>query len=94
MADSPCTLLSDEAVALLSERHPTIELWKHQYKPGGPDQVAFTLPVSAARSFLSDPEVLPAIRLFNLRLMQKGACIYSRYHCMDLADRLIRIQPV
>lgn len=90
MADSPFVSLSDEAVALLFERHPTVGLWDHQYKPGGPDQVAFTLPASAARSFLSDPEVLPAIRLFNLRLMQKGACIYSRYHCMDLADRLTR----
>jgi hypothetical protein len=89
MADSPFVPLSDEAIALLFERHPTVGLWEHQYEPGGPDQVAFTLPMSAARSFLSDPDVLPAIRLFNLRLMQKGACIYRRYHCMDLADELV-----
>jgi hypothetical protein len=65
MADLPFTLLSDEVVALLFECHSTIVLWEHQYKPGGPDQVAFTLPVSAAQSSLSDPEVLSAIRLFK-----------------------------
>jgi hypothetical protein len=89
MADSPFTLLSDEAVALLFERYPTLEVTEHRYKPGGPDQVNFALPASAAGSFLSDPEVLPAIRLFNLRLMKKGPCNFGRYHCMDLADRLI-----
>lgn len=91
MADSPFVPLSDEAQALLFERHPTVELWEHQYKPGGPDQVAFTLPVADARPFLSDPVVLPAIRLFNMRLMKKGPCNFARYHCMDLADRLVDV---
>lgn len=66
MANSPFTLLSDEAVALLFERHPTLEVTEHQYKPGGPDQVNLALPASSAGPFLSDPEVLSAIRLFNL----------------------------
>jgi hypothetical protein len=89
MADSPFTPLSDEALALLFERHPTIEVREHQYKPGGSDQINITLPARAAGPFLSDPEVLPAIRLFNLRLMKKGPCNFGRYHCMDLADRSI-----
>lgn len=89
MADSPFTLLSDEAVALLFERHPRLEVTEHQYKPGGPDQVNLALPASSAGPFLSDAEVLSAIRLFNLRLMKKGPCNFGRYHCMDLADRLI-----
>ena len=91
MADSPFVPLSDEAQALLFERHPTVELWEHQYKPGGPDQVAFTLPVADARPFLTDPEVLPAIRLFNLSLMKKGPCNFARHHCMDLADKLVDV---
>ncbi len=89
MADSPFALLSDEALALLFEHHPTVEVTQHQYKPGGPDQVNFALPAPAAGPFFSDPEVLPAIRLFNLRLMKKGPCNFGRYHCMDLADALI-----
>jgi len=89
MADSPFTPLSDEAVALLFERHPALGVTDHKYRPGGPDQVNFTLPVATARPFLSDPAVLPAIRLFNLRLMKKGPCNFGRYHCMDLADELV-----
>jgi hypothetical protein len=89
MADSPFTPLSDEALALLFERHPSIEVKEHKYKPGGPDQINIVLPARAAESFLADPEVLPAIRLFNLRLMKKGPCNFGRYHCMDLADRLV-----
>ena len=92
IADSTFIPLSDEAVALFFERHPTLGVTNHQYKPGGPDQVNFTLPVAAARPFLSDPEVLPAISLFNLRLMQKGPCNFGRFHCMDLADRIISTQ--
>lgn len=93
VADSPFTLLSDETLALLFERHPALEVMDHKYGPGGPDQVNLTLSLAAVRPFLFDPEVLPAIRLFNLRLMQKGACNFGRFHCMDLADRLIPIQP-
>lgn len=51
MADSPFTLPSDEAVALLFERHPALEVREHQYKPGGPDQVNFALPTSSAGPF-------------------------------------------
>lgn len=92
MADSPFASLPDEAVASLFERHPALGVTDHQYKPGGPDQVNFTLPVASAQLFLSEPEILSAIRLFNLRLMQKGACNFGRFHCLDLADGLIACQ--
>ena len=91
MADSPFTLLSDEALALLFERHPTLEITDHKYKPGGSDQVNLVLSLAGAQTFISDPEVLSAIRLFNLRLMKKGPCNFARYHCMDLADRLVDV---
>jgi hypothetical protein len=71
MADSPFTLLSDEALALLFGRYPAIEVTEHQYEPGGPDQVNLALPAPAAGPLLSDPEVLSAIRLFNLDSIRK-----------------------
>lgn len=89
MADSPFTLLSDEALALLFERHPSLEVIDHKYSPGGSDQINLVSPLADAQTFISDPEVLPAIRLFNLRLMKKGPCNFARYHCMDLADKLV-----
>ena len=91
LADSPFTLLSDEALTLLFERHPSLEIVDHKHSPGGPDQVNLVLPLADAQIFIYDPEVLPAIRLFNLRLMKKGPCNFARYHCMDLADKLVDI---
>lgn len=91
MADSPFTLLSDKALALLFERHPSLKATDHKYSPGGSDQVNLVLPLADAQTFISDPEVLPAIRLFNLRLMKKGPCNFARYHCMDLADRIVDV---
>lgn len=89
MADSSFAPLSDEALDALFQRHPAVELREHRYKPGGSDQTNFLLPAAVAVPFFSDPEVLPAIRLFNLRLMKKGPCNFGRYHCMDLADELV-----
>jgi hypothetical protein len=91
VADSPFTLLSDEALTLFFERHPALEVTDHGYGPGGPDQVNLALPLAEAKTFISDPEVLPAIRLFNLRLIKKGPCNFARYHCMDLADKLVDV---
>lgn len=91
MADSPFTLLSDEALDLLFERHLSLGTTDHKYSPGGSDQVNLVLPLADAQIFISDPEVLPAIRLFNLRLVKKGPCNFARYHCMDLADKLVDV---
>ncbi|MDQ5826571.1 MAG: GIY-YIG nuclease family protein [Chloroflexota bacterium] len=70
--------------------HPSVSVDHHAYAPGGPDQtrlVAFGS--SALQRLLEDERIIRAIRLFNLRLMKKGPCAFSRYHCMDLADRLL-----
>lgn len=57
--------------------------------PGGQDQTNLYVVDSEIDRFLDNPAVLKAIRTFNLRLMRKGPCAYGRYHCLDLADRLL-----
>ena len=89
LADSLFERLSDEALNSLIERYQIV-IFDHQYKPGGVDQINLQIPLAAAQAFIIDPDVLPSIRLFNLRLMKKGPCNFGRYHCMDLADRLIQ----
>ncbi len=74
----------------LLKRHPTLRQIDHRYAPGGEDQTNVEVKgVRAAKELLADEDILQGIRLFNLRLMQKGPCTYGRYHCMDLADRLV-----
>ena len=60
------------------------------YEPGGQDQVHLVAPIETALRFLEREEFLHAARLFNLRLMRKGPCVYARHHCFDLADEVIR----
>jgi hypothetical protein len=75
----------------LLEKYPSLELEDHSYQPGGQDQINIRITdVSEVLNFIHDPEILPAVRLFNLRLSKKGACVYSRYHCLDLADKLVQ----
>jgi hypothetical protein len=67
-----------------------VSLINHQYKPGGQDQVnVYVEELGNVLNVLHNPYILEAIRLFNLRLMRKGANWYYRYHCFDLADRLL-----
>jgi hypothetical protein len=49
-------------------------------------------PAATAKAFIVDPGIVTAIRLLNLRLMKKGPCVYGRFHCMDLADRVVGIE--
>lgn len=61
-----------------------------KYVPGGQDQVNLNCSnIAAAMQLMDDPAILSAIRLFNLRLMRKGPSPSSRYHCLNLADRLV-----
>lgn len=63
---------------------------RHIYRPGGADQICLeTTSPEQALAMLADRRIVRAIRLFNLRLMQKGPCVYSRYYCLDLADHLV-----
>ena len=90
LARSPLVEALDNRESPLLKRHPTLRYIDHRYVPGGQDQTNYYLRgARAAKEFLADEDVVRAIRLFNLRLMQKGPCTYGRYHCMDLADRLV-----
>jgi hypothetical protein len=62
----------------------------HFYQRGGPDQ--FLIEVTGlddALKLLNDDKVIQAIKTFNLRQMQKGATVYGKYHCIDLAKLLL-----
>lgn len=89
MALSPLTQLFGNDLGLLFRQYPLVAHIGHQYKPGGQDQTSFEIPVVVARSFLTEPAIISAIRLLNLRLMKKGPCNWGRFHCMDFADAII-----
>ncbi len=66
------------------------ELDEHKYVPGGDDQVHLIFKTSKnALTALQNSDVQKAIRKFNLNLMRKGRCAYGRYHCFDLADKVL-----
>ncbi|MBA3785978.1 MAG: hypothetical protein H0X15_10675 [Acidobacteria bacterium] len=91
LALSPLEEAFGESLSLLEEKFPFLEATENFYEPGGQDQINLIVQgADSAKTFMQQREIISAMRLFNLRLMKKGACIYSRYHCMDLADRLIR----
>lgn len=70
-------------------RHRHLARYEHRYTPGGQDQLQIQVPASVAQRLVVDGNFWPALRLFNLRLMQKGPCTYGRYHCFDLADQIL-----
>jgi hypothetical protein len=60
----------------------------HHYVSGGSDPFNLTVDtVEEAMRILDDEPILKAIRLFNMRLCQKGRC----NNCFDLADELLDI---
>ncbi|HRF61155.1 MAG TPA: GIY-YIG nuclease family protein [Fimbriimonadaceae bacterium] len=86
LSDSPFYEISEREVVDLIDR---LEIWHedHWYKPGGPDQVNVGCDgVENALRVLSDPLMVRAMRLMNLRLMKKGPTYYSRAHCFGLVD--------
>jgi hypothetical protein len=90
LALTPLEQVFGQKLTGLRRRYPNIWIDNHQYKPGGPDQVNLGIEnTDMALELIKDDDILRAIRLFNLRLMKKGACVYSRNHCLSLADRLI-----
>jgi len=76
--------------AELDKKYPSMALTDLTYVPGGADQQCIVVGESDIMELLDDTLVLDAMRDFNLRLMQKGGCIYNRYHCFDLADKALR----
>jgi hypothetical protein len=90
LALSPLEKTFGESLSWLLNKFPSLETTDHFYEPGGQDQIHLIIQgAKSAETFLQQKEIISAVRLFNLRLMKKGACVYRRYHCMDLADRLI-----
>lgn len=89
LAESLFEKLSDKKWNALFDKYSSLKAYAHAYEKGGSDQ--FNLEVSANdfERFIQDPKVLPAIRLFNLRLMKKGTCVRKNNHCLDLADKLV-----
>ncbi len=76
----------------LRGRYRFLEVSDHRYKPGGQDQFKLTsYGAGNTLRLLNDPSILAAMRVFNLRLMRKGACNFGRNHCLDLADRLVDV---
>jgi hypothetical protein len=90
LASSPLEAAFGESLEGLFTKFPDLEWTEHFYEPGGQDQINLVLEdPQQALALMDDIDIVKAIRLFNLRLMKKGPCTYSRYHCMDLSDRLI-----
>jgi hypothetical protein len=92
MARSPLEKEFGSELSRLFARHPAVDLIDHRYWPGGRDQTSLEVPITAARTFMADPAIITAIRLFNLRLMKKGPCFFGRFHCLDLADKVLPSQ--
>lgn len=66
------------------------EITDHKYVPGGDDQINLVFKTSqCALTALQNTGIQEAIRKFNLGLMRKGRCQYGRYHCFDLADKML-----
>ncbi|MCZ7544068.1 MAG: hypothetical protein M5R40_11310 [Anaerolineae bacterium] len=74
------------------EESPDLEVFvtSSPLKAGGQDQVFVSVAGwNNAMVLTGIPYFLTAVRKFNRSLMKKGPCSSGRYHCMDLADRLI-----
>ena len=57
---------------------------------GGADQIVLRVfSQKDALALLSDPAMIRAARRFALNLARLGRTPYGRYHCWDLADRLV-----
>ncbi len=77
-------------LASLKRKYTGLVVRDHKYKPGGDDQICLSFPYnSELKSFLKEPAISIAIRTMNLRLMRRGANIYSASHCPQLVDLVL-----
>lgn len=75
----------------LFEIFPNLIIEDQRYEPGGQDQIRLIVSTAdEALRLLQFPEVRKAIRLLNLRLMQRGPSNWGQNHCLDLADAILR----
>ena len=70
--------------------YPSAYISKSNYQAAGPDQLSIEFDkLEEMIKALRQKPVQYAAKVINLRLMRKGATIQHRYHCFDLADRLL-----
>jgi hypothetical protein len=89
LSKSPFEKLSDKKWIALFVDYPSLEGFNHAYEKGGQDQFNLKVSENDFGKFIQDQRILPAIRLFNLRLMKIGVCVRKNNHCLDLADKLV-----
>ena len=93
LAQSPLQAAFGESMDFLPQAFPTLQETDDVFEPGGHDQMHLkVLGLGEVARFLEQKAVIATIRLFNLRLMKKGASVYGRYHCLDLADKLLSVE--
>lgn len=76
----------------LKHLFPSLEFTDIVYKTGGQDQINAVLSIQEFEEFLYHPPVSDAIKAFNIRLMRKGGCVFSRYHCFAFADDVLNLE--
>lgn len=74
----------------LKAKYKTLSFGDIVYESGGQDQQQLIIEDIEFLDFLYDKPISDAIKEFNLRLLRKGGCIFSRYHSFDLADEAVR----
>lgn len=75
---------------LLRTCYPTLEILEREWRAGGSDQACVRIDdVPSILRFISDPDVIPALRLFNLRLAKRGACPWARSHSFELISDIL-----
>ncbi len=79
-----------EQDASLGCAFPDLEISEHAYQPGGHDQLNLVIPCEELDDLMDRESVRVAVRMFNHRLMKKGPCLFSRFHCLDLADEIVK----
>lgn len=90
LALTPLQDIFSADLELLIKQFSNIYILDRRYKPGGQDQICIEIDgYEEFCRFMDHRHVKNAIRIFNLRLMKKGPCTFGRYHCVDLADRLL-----
>jgi len=73
---------------VFAEPHFTIE--RNCYPSAGQDLLQIrTYEISFLSEALDIPDVQRAARVMNLRQFRKGACLYSKFHCPQLAELVV-----
>ncbi|MDI9927420.1 GIY-YIG nuclease family protein [Rhodococcus sp. IEGM 1341] len=75
--------------AAFRKRHPAVRRKERFYEDGGGDTIALHCSDFAQlESLVADPDVRRAAGALVLDVMRKHFCIYTRYHCPQLVERL------